>query len=279
MGKTDETVRRTARVLTGFLSANEAAAFAGRACDPSAFMAAWQAQQTALPPLTPEVPQPRIADIEPTMLAHVVEVRASPVYAGFYGSAEIRLVELRKLLAFQAWMDTDVSSGVHGEGVNGAPSEQKLLDACLPKSIVSPAQTSAMMLPNGIVIYSPDNTFRARGPQVDFATGEVKYVLSPNANLMMVKEHQGRLVLANGYHRAWWLRSQGVEMVPAVIMPIADRADLAPPGSISADLLMSDRPPTIDDFFNDDLSISVEVRAMLTQVRITAEMLPVPRLL
>ena len=43
--------------------------------------------------------------------------------------------------------------------------------------------------------------------------------------------------------------------------------------------LLSNRPPTVDDFFNDEVSVDVDVRAMMSTVKITIESSPAPRLL
>jgi hypothetical protein len=107
----------------------------------------------------------------------------------------------------------------------------------------------------------------------------VQLTLGSNANLMLVREFGGRYVLAQGYHRAWLLRSRGVEMVPVVVIHVPTPMDLTAPGFIQLPHLLSNRPPTVDDFFNDEVSVDVDVRAMMSTVKITIESSPAPRLL
>lgn len=95
-------------------------------------------------------------------------------------------------------------------------------------------------------------------------------------NLMLVRECAGRYVLANGYHRAWLLRSRGVEMAPAVVVSVSP-GDIG--GGIHPSVLLGPRPPLVDDFLDDSLSLSVDVRAMLRMVKVSAEISHVPRLI
>jgi hypothetical protein len=97
---------------------------------------------------------------------------------------------------------------------------------------------------------------------------------------MLVREHAGRYVLMNGYHRAWLLKSKGVSMVPVVIAPAASQKELdLGSGFIPVSELMGPRPPVIDDFSDSSLSLDVEVRATLKSVKVTCEVLDVPRML
>lgn len=190
------------------------------------------------------------------------------------------MVELGKLIACQYWVDTDASDGVHGSDLQGAPDTDYILRRCLPKELISGYQSRWQALPNGIVISSMNNTVTANGPVYDPNTGEVKFFVSPRPNLMLVREHAGHYVLVNGYHRAWLLRSHKVVMVPAVIEHRPSPEAVVPePGFIHTNILFGQRPPIVDDFFDDGVSVSAEIRSMLHAVRITADVLPIPRLI
>lgn len=278
MGSTDESVRRLARVLTGFMSDEEAMGFASSfVLDPQRFLMARQAQAARRPPLAPSLTKPRIEDLPGSMQFHAAQVRSNPIFPAMYGDkAVIQLVELGKLIAFQLWMDTDVSDGVHGAGVSGPPEQEHVLRTCLPTEIVPPTRTWWQQVQNGVAVYSMNNTFTVGAVNVNQAQGQVTFALSAGANLMMVRECGGRYILANGYHRAWLLRSRGVEMAPAVVVSVGE-AGIG--GGIDPGVLLGPRPPVVDDFLDDSLSLSVEVRAMLRMVKITAEVSPVPRLI
>lgn len=122
-----------------------------------------------------------------------------------------------------------------------------------------------------------DNSYGLKGIKQQTGENTVEFTLGSNANLMLVREWGGRFVLAQGYHRAWMLRSKGVEMIPAVVARIPKPHDLAPPNLLPH--IVSARPPTIDDFLDDAVSVDAEVRSTMTSVKITIETSIVPRLL
>lgn len=282
MPSTEEQVRRKARVLAAWLSPQEAQGFAQSfVLDVPTFQAEWRARTASLPTLPTGYTAPRIEDLPPAGVAHVQQLTAKQNFAAIYPAAEFKLIELGKLLAYQHWMDTDVSDGVHGAGTASVPTDDEVLSRCLPLDIIPASRNfwNAVPMAEGVSlsVYSHNNTL-AFEFAADQATNEVRIVIHAGANLMLVQEHAGRYVLANGYHRAWWLRSRGVEMVPVVLTHVGPE-HLNRPGLIPYPVLMGDRPPTVDHFLNEAVSLTVDVRAMLRVVRISAETLLVPRLL
>jgi len=281
MTTTDEAVRRTARVLTGFMSPTEANGFAASfVIDPPPFIAAWKAQIAGCSTLS-GYRAPRIDQPPASASTHIEGIRRNPIFAAAYGSgAEVMMIELGKLVAFQHWVDADVSDGVHGAGVDGKPDLERILQTCLPPDIIQPAKTLWQGNQRSIAVYSTNNTLDISSPDINQATGQVTFSLFSGTNLMLVREHKGRYILANGYHRALLLRSRGVEMVPAVLARVVNQADAVPgQGFIAPELVFADRPPTVDDFLDDSLSVSVPIRAMLKAVRISVETSFVPRLI
>lgn len=115
---TEERVRRRARVLAGFMTEIEARGFATSfVLTPDAFGAAWRACAEARSKLPAVAYQPpRIEDLSAAAKAHAAQIQALPIFPRIYPSADFKLVELGRLIAFQHWMDTDVSDGVHGAG-------------------------------------------------------------------------------------------------------------------------------------------------------------------
>jgi len=69
-------------------------------------------------------------------------------------------------------------------------------------------------------------------------------------------------------------------MVPAVVVHCSNEAECCPgPGMFQPSVLFATRPPVIDDFFDDTLAMSVDIRAVLKMVKITTEVSLVPRML
>jgi hypothetical protein len=177
----------------------------------------------------------------------------------------------------------DHSAGVHGVNLAATPNEDEILNTCLPLTIVSPTQALWEMVQNGqqrsVTISTTDMTFDvAPGfPRVDQGTGVVTAAVASGANLMLVRRHGNQLVLANGYHRAYALRSRGVDFVPVVLADVPGQEDLIQ-GGLSPQVVFGPRQPKIDDFLDDNVSLTVEARAMMKVVRMTFESLLVPRI-
>lgn len=277
---TEESVRRSARVLAGFMSQHEAQGFAGSfPLDPRSFLEEWDKRTEKRATLPTGYTAPRIEAMPLTTIEHTVKLSANPAFQQVYGNAEFAMVELGKLIAFQHWMDTDVSDSVHGEGAKSRPRDEEVLVKCLPPDLIPPTRMRWQHSGQGqIMVFSLNNTLSFHGPQFNPQTSEIRFGVSPGFNLMLVREHGGRYVLANGYHRAWWLRSCGVEMVPVVLKHV-QRNDMSSPGMVSVDQIFSDRPPLFDDFLDETVAMTVDVRSMMRVVKISAEVLVVPRLL
>lgn len=283
---TDDVVRRKAKVLTAFMQPQDATQFAsgGMVLDPPKFVQACQAQHAQLPsPLPPAFTPPQVAALTPAAAARVAAVKRDPLFAKFYSNPAMtfEMVELAKLIACQWWVDIDVSTGVHGAGAGAQLTDAEVAEKCLPVPVVPRVQTMNMGHgPNGIVIYSMNNTLGVFGPKLDPATGQVTFAVGAGANLMMVRENAGRYVLANGYHRARMLLSRGVTMAPVVLQRVQTQAEVIPgPGFIPEPVIFSPRPPTLEDFADPALALDVDIRATLVAVKITAEVSLVPRLL
>jgi len=76
------------------------------------------------------------------------------------------------------------------------------------------------------------------------------------ASPMQAYSVNGRLILANGFHRAYALRKKGIKKIPLLIKIIGN-ADLEFPDEIQDleknYLLHDPRPIMVKDFFNEDL--------------------------
>jgi len=198
MGATEETVRRSARVLAAFMSQAEAQGFAWVALDQAAFLQAFQQRAAVRPSLQGPYVAPRIEKLPAEAAPHVAALHQNSLYASAYGVADIEMVELGKLVAAQNYMDTDVSDGVHGAKAQGIPTLDEILKICLPIDIYPQLNALWQRAGNTLTVYSLNNTMNLHGPGVDLTTGQVTYNVAAGANLMMVLEFNGRYVLANG---------------------------------------------------------------------------------
>ncbi len=279
MGTTEESTRRSARVLAAFMSQDDAAAFANTyAVDVPAFEAAWKARGGARAAVAEGYTPPRIASMPTSAAPHLRQLLSSPVFARFQGY-EVKMVELGRLIVFQHWVDADAAMGVHGEGSTAAPGEDEILRRCLPVEVVPPATMTWMQTATTVTVCSMNSSLRFFGPRIDHANGQITFTVGPEPNLMIVREHAGRYVLANGNHRAWWLRSRGITMAPALVLHHPSPEQVAQGGTIRKEVLFGERPPLVDHFFDDHLAASVDVRSIVKVVKLTADVSFIPRLI
>ena len=112
----------------------------------------------------------------------------------------------------------------------------------------------------------------------------VGLVVGFGANLLSVIRSDNRMLLHNGYHRAYALRAAGFTHAPAVIQTVTRRDELALVASQQvvdepAFYFAAKRPPLIKDFFDPRISKVLPVRRMekLIEVSFEFEEYDVPR--
>jgi hypothetical protein len=287
MGSTEESLYRSARVLAAFMTPQEAAGFAESfAIDKATFLQGWQVRALTRNTLTPQsYVAPRVEDVPSAGAAHIAAIQGHGIFMNpdlrerLYPRSEFRMIELGRLIAFQHWMDTDVSDRVHGDGSGDTPDLARMLDKCLPVDVIPKAHMVWHQNASGVSVYSMNNALGVIGGGIDKNNNTVTFAVGAAPNLMLVREHGGRYVLVNGYHRAWWLRSRGVVMAPVIVAHPDTKNDLSQPGAIHLDVLTGDRPPLVDDFLDETLSLTTQVRSMLKAVKISAEVTLIPRIL
>jgi hypothetical protein len=284
MAPTAQPVSHSARALVSFMSEQEAQAFSLQTLDPPTFLAAWRARSGNAGQLTASAPPPRVEELTPRGESHAGSIRAHPMFVATYGSAaEIKMIELEKLIACQFSVDTHVSESFHGASLPPTPDEDQILEACLPSQIVAPARAHWHVVEGqSVTVTTSDLTFdlAAGFPLANPSNGQVGLILSPGANLMFVKRFGSFFVLQNGYHRAWTLRGRGVAMVPVVVASVSDPSALTlGPGFFQPSVLTQNRPPLVGDFSDDALATTTEVRAMMKVVKMTIERLHIPMII
>ena len=96
------------------------------------------------------------------------------------------------------------------------------------------------------------------------------------SNFLNAIELDGRLLLHNGHHRAYALRSAGVTHAPCLLRKVTrrDELNLVASTDTAADpgfYFKAARPPLLKDFFNPSLRKMLKVRRLLRAVEITFE--------
>jgi hypothetical protein len=114
--------------------------------------------------------------------------------------------------------------------------------------------------------------------------GVVGLVVGFGSGYLNVISCEGRLVLNNGYHRAYALREHGLTHVPAVVQQVsrADEVTAAGGAAFRRDpeyYLRSPRPPVLKDYFDPELRRVVRLVPTTRHVRVrfTIEEADLPR--
>ena len=102
----------------------------------------------------------------------------------------------------------------------------------------------------------------------------VGLVIGYTVNSLSAVAAEGRLLLANGSHRAYALREAGVTHVPCVVRHLSRREELPmlfPEGDVTRNpdaFLKDPRPPLLRDYFDERLRTVVRMAARNRQIRV-----------
>jgi hypothetical protein len=281
---TDEAVVRHGKVLLSFMSENEAAAFVSTQ-SPQAFeelRSLWETARAAYSALpTTELQPPALRELPSEVFPELAVIEAAPVFQENFGGREyqFKLVEIDRLVAFQQFVDSQFSV----EAANGALGNGTMLEKvrfCLPRDFSTPL--SIVPEQNGLNILSLSRNINVRGIEVQQQPDQplkVAFVVSARANWVQVAEFEGRYFLKNGYHRTWVLRHLGDEYVPAIVTKATSVEEVgAGPGFFPPALILSDRAPMFEYFFNDALAPQLALKSTMKVIRLSAQESVLPRL-
>jgi hypothetical protein len=272
----------------------------GPAAEPARLAADWWAAAARFSDLqTAEAGWANGAPVGPlpkTLEPLVRRVAADPVFRRSFTAVpgEVGMVELDRLVASQKSVNLSHVARVK-EQLGPDPSTDDVFRVCLPFDHPTPPARIGRVASQSFIFASESNDLRfldtlvLRPDQVaDFpATGPLVGVVGVavgfGSNFLNALALDGRLVLNNGFHRAYALRAAGVTRAPCVVQRLAGPEDLEHIGRPAIrrdrDILFSlSRPPVLRDFFDPVLSRTV-VRARRTRhvrVSVTVEELDVP---
>ena len=76
-----------------------------------------------------------------------------------------------------------------------------------------------------------------------------------------------RVLLRDGYHRAFGFFGRGITHVPAFTRTMAAIEDVIPPGTfLPQDSYLGDRPPVLQDYLDDQVASTVRLPAVQKMV-------------
>jgi hypothetical protein len=227
----------------------------------------------------------------PAGLASRVEaVIADPHFRATFDAVPttIEWVELDRLVLWQGSVD-DTFATARGAPLGVRPDPARLFDYCLPLRRDPPPFTVRRLAADHYQIISEATDLSAQSPRLldpimrDTleTTGPVAAALALpvafGANFMSAIRSDNRLLLHNGYHRAYALRAMGVRYAPCVVQTVTrrDELKLVADSRVASDpafYFRAARPPMLRDFFDSKLTKRLIVHPIRTvvDVRVTA---------
>jgi hypothetical protein len=262
--------KRPARVLLGWLSAQEAALMQGgrevqagqRLQDiPEQQLARARRAREAVASRPAGVDQADIVQEPPEALGeHLAELHKHPVAAELLGDGwQPALVDLSRVCATQAYVYTD--DAVERTMGISADDIAALAQVTLPPAAGSPPRASFDAAKQAFVFSSPNPNLRVVDrfeQQLERGVAVYGFVVRVMPSFLLVAGINGRYILRDGYHRAYGMLKRGINVVPAFVRDFGKLEEITvPAGMLPHDVFLGDRPPRLCDYL--DESVTAEV--------------------
>ncbi len=222
----------------------------------------------ALDPVGPEGLIPDVVEDDGTS-ARLDEIARNPRIAEVVkdNSWSLRLVEIDRLACFQKRVNVDYAESV-SSGVD-LSSPQTLTDFCLTEKYLKRRSELNDERPDHLYAIRADGTdlrvLRSREETNESDSSRtISFQVGWGPPFVQVVHLADRYVLKNGYHRAYGIRSHGGRTMPCVLIEGRRYSELGSPGQpwcFGEEKVMSTRPPVFADFFSDEISSGVRMRA------------------
>ena len=183
---------------------------------------------------------------------------------------EFKMVEIDKVIAVQRQVLLDYVDQLVKK-IPKNPSEDDLIKFCLIPEQYAPFPKPTSVGSDTLYFTSPSGDFRFLGGYLKkelteedtkitkiggIPTHAIMLFVGYGASPMNAYSVNGRVILTNGFHRAYALRKKGIKKIPLILKKIGN-ADLEFPSDIHKlkkdYLLKHPRPILVKDFFNEDL--------------------------
>jgi hypothetical protein len=240
--------------------------------------------------------EPPVGNLPRSLEPLVRQIAADPIFKRAFSAVPgaVGMVELDRLVASQKSVNLTHVERMK-EQLGPAPDLEAVFRVCLPFDHPTPPFRAGRVATHSFIFSSDSNDLRflesvlvspdeLSGHQFSGPlAGVFGVAVGYGSNFLNAISCDRRLVLNNGFHRAYALRALGVTHVPCVVQRLTSRADLEFVGRApirrDADIFFDlPRPPVIKDFFDPTLCRRVTRPRKTRQVRVTfsVEELDVP---
>jgi hypothetical protein len=276
--------------LSRFIECAEDLVMEGARLDRAALIEAWRAARNYYRDL--EVREAGIADhgepreLDPCVVALAAQVQAHPSYRSTFDTlpTHLGMVELDRLIVHQ-WHVTQSFIDKVKNRIERARDPATLFRICMP---LEPPDLLVQVQYLG----SRRFVFRCESEDLDFREPEmlrgvhardgfavahaVGLMLGFGSNFLSAVRMGNRVVLNNGYHRAYALRALGITHAPCAIemATCLDELQLTVNRRVAAKIgsyLQSPRPPLLKDFFDPRICRLLPIRRRVRQIEVEFE--------
>lgn len=233
--------------------------------------------------------------LDPSLAALTAALTVDPRFIASFEElpTRIEMVELDRLVVSQQSVGLDFAEELAAR-LPADPSPEQLFRFCHP---AEPAQAPFEVVrldANRYLFRSDSSDFRAHDPQLlkpwqvtGLATADpvaaiIGLAIGFGSNLLHAIAADGRLVLQNGYHRAYALRLAGIRHAPCIVQEVTRRDELRLVANEAVAeapefYFRAKRPPLLKDFFDPKLHRVLTVRRMsrLIEVNLTVREYPI----
>jgi hypothetical protein len=203
-------------------------------------------------------------DVPDDLGDHVATLRANdsarPMFEEGWG---VVLADLRRVIAVQPTIFVDhARERLRGVDVANV-RDVAAVTLPLPARVELPAQFDSVR--QAWMLTSPNPNLRIVGNfggEISPGVTGFGFAVRVLPSFMQVAEFEGKLLLRDGYHRAYGLLADGAELVPVFTRQFQSIEELGfSPGMLPQVEYLGERPPTLQDYLNDEVAADVRLPA------------------
>ena len=214
-----------------------------------------------------------VSEVPPRLAPYVRALLAHPGAASIAAEGwAVRIVDLRRVVALQPLVFL-VSAEDRAAGADAGDLET-VARVTLPLPVPAELPVRFDQDRRAWIISSPNPNLRVTrsfGGEVEPGVIGFGFGIEIPPSMMQVVAFGDRLLLRDGYHRAYGLLRLGIETVPAFFREVATFEEVAfASEALDREAFLGDRPPLLADYLADDVSAPVKVPAVEKTVTIEA---------
>jgi hypothetical protein len=214
-----------------------------------------------------------ISDLPPELDNHIAQLRRSPAGAAMFREGwDVALADLTQVCACQPYVVADAAA----ERVENVKADDLAAIAAVTLPTTPPEAPRVQFDPSkqAYMVISPNSNLRiagtANGPTPD-GSGALMlgFTVLAMRSFLQVVRFQDRVLLRDGYHRAYGFLNRGITHVPVFTCGMQTIEEFLPHGALLPQhSYLGDRPPLLMDYLDDQVACTVHLPAAQKMVLI-----------